>query len=148
LPKILHRQYGTLFALLLKEDEMRIVLSLFALLATITSAGAIDFNQTFAQLDGSPILGSDGKPSDAKLYIVAENALLASYEDEKALSGEEKLKRYMLAQKIEIDARNSKPDTELTADEIALLKRLVAKAYGPLIVGQAWKMIDPAEGKK
>jgi len=38
-------------------------------------------------------------------------------------------------------------ETELTAQDIALLKNLIAKVYDPLVVGQAWAILDPASVK-
>ena len=77
------------------------------------------------------------------LAVIAENALLQAYSDEQNLSGEEKIKRYALARKI---ADN--PKTDLSAEEIALLKKLIAKSYNPLITGQSWHMLDPASVPK
>lgn len=39
-------------------------------------------------------------------------------------------------------------DPTLTADEITLIKKLVAKAYNPLVVGRTWELLDPASVPK
>ena len=59
----------------------------------------------------------------------------------KELKGEEKVERYELAKSI----HKSGPLVDLQSEQISLLKRLIARAYGPLTVGQAWKILDPHE---
>lgn len=117
-----------------------------ALLALSVPAYAADFSAPILMIDGkTPMRESqDEKSPVLTLAIVAENALLASYQDETNLSGEEKLKRFRLAEKI----ASQKGDITLTAEEIALIKKLVAKAYNPLIVGDMVKAIDPASMPK
>jgi hypothetical protein len=39
-------------------------------------------------------------------------------------------------------------DFEMTVEQIALCKKLVAKLYNPLIVYRVWNVLDSAEGKK
>jgi len=72
------------------------------------------------------------------------NSLYGQYEDEKFLSGEEKMKRYFLAEKI----WKVQGEIDLSAEEITLLKRLVAAAYNILIVGRVYELIDPIEQEK
>jgi len=87
-------------------------------------------------LDGEVIL--DQKSEPATVRGVAIEALFATFKDEENLSGEEKLKRWELASKIK-----ASPDpVELAVEEVALLKKLIGKAYGALIVGQAWKVLE------
>ncbi len=64
------------------------------------------------------------------------NSLMGVYDDEKNLSGEDKVKRYDLATKIQ-----SFSELEATPEEVSLIRKLVAKAYSPLVVGQVWKML-------
>ena len=59
----------------------------------------------------------------------------------KELNGEEKVERFELAKNI----HKSGPLIDLQSEQISLLKRLIARAYGPLTVGQAWKVLDPHE---
>lgn len=113
-----------------------------ATIALSAPALAADFSATINNLDGSSMKKED--KSSLTLEEVATTALLSSYQDEQALDGVEKNKRFWLAKKI-----HDKPkDPVLTADEIALIKRLVAKAYNPLVVGQAWTLLDPASVPK
>ena len=90
-------------------------------------------------LDGEILPDMKGEP--ATVRGVAIEALFAQFKDEENLSGEEKLKRWELASKIKAD-----PDpVDLTVEEVALLKKLIGKAYGAIIVGQAWKVLEGGE---
>ena len=119
---------------------MRKLLLAAFLLAPLTSF-AIDFTTPMLQLDGKPVLDKDG--GGISLSSIVENALLSPYTDEAALAGEEKIKRYLLATKVH-DAANTHQQPVFTSDEVTLIKKLVAKSYTPLIVGQVWKLLDPA----
>lgn len=105
----------------------------------------IDFNTKFKDLDGNEVkdrqMGLDGKftESVATLGRVAANALLAMTDADKDMTGETKVKRYDLAMRI------VKGEASLKAEEIADIKAAIGKHYTPLIVGQAWKMLDPGE---
>jgi hypothetical protein len=120
----------------------RTILAAVALAAMFSASptAAIDFATPLAQLDGQPFVAQDGKPITMTLATVAETALLASYQDEQNLSGEDKVKRFVLATKIHGAAK----DLPLTSDEVSLVKKLIGKSYNPLIVGQAWRLLDPA----
>ncbi len=85
-------------------------------------------------LDGSAIVGTDGNPAVLKGVIV--DALMAVFQDEPNLSGEEKMKRFLLAEKVYNGVG------EYSAEEVALMKKLIGKAYTPIIVGQAWKILE------
>lgn len=95
----------------------------------------IDFSTIIKNLDDTPIQ-EEGK--SITLSIVVCNALLASYPDEQGLSGEEKVKRFRLA---EIASKGN--SNNLSVENIALIKRLVAKAFGPLVVGRVYSILDP-----
>jgi hypothetical protein len=120
---------------------MKIALVAIALASISSTAYAIDFATPITQIDGTTPLRSEGdKGKIITLGDVAENALLGSFPDEQNLKGEDKIKRYAIARKIE----DQRKDPVLTADEIALIKTLIAKAYNPLVTGHAWKLLDPA----
>ena len=72
------------------------------------------------------------------LTTVALNALLNTYEDERSLTGKEKADRMQLALKIN---KNPK-EADLTIEQMKLVKDLIGKAYGPLIVGRAYEMLE------
>ena len=96
----------------------------------------VSFKQYLVDFNGV-ILKTD-KQQSLTLRIATVNALLAQFADEVSLSGEEKMVRFELALKI-----NSELDpVTITAEEIALIKKLIAKAYATLIVGQAWKLLE------
>lgn len=114
-----------------------------ALLALPVPAYAVDFSHSILQLDGTPMrIGDAEKGKIFTLADVAENALLADYRDETSLEPAEKLKRFTLAQKIE--AHRAGGDLSLTADEIAMIKKLVGKAYNALVLGRVTEFLDPA----
>lgn len=90
-----------------------------------------------------PIRDFDGNESaDATVAKACINALIAVYPDEDNLSGEDKVRRAFLAQRIHIN-----PKIDLTAEEVVLVKSLVSKAFSPLVVLRIWEAIDPASVK-
>ena len=114
-----------------------------AIVLAANQAFAVDFTQQITQFDGSDLMGTDGKPTRLTLESVAENALLAKYQDEPNLSGEEQMRRFSLARKIHDQTK----DPALTPEDLALIKKLVAKVYGPLVVGEVWTELDKAVSK-
>lgn len=105
----------------------------------------IDFKQPLNDLDGVPITearaGADGQPA---VFVVtlgraAVNALMAVLPEDQTKSGEDKLKAFLLAEKV------NNAVVALSVEEIALLKARIAKGYGPLIVGRAWRLLDPVQ---
>lgn len=90
------------------------------------------------------LAGEDLTNGDSKEVLtvatIACNALLAAFEDERNLSGEDKVKRFKLACRIQ----GADLPVEMTPEEAALIKKLVAKLYGPLVTGQVWELIDGA----
>jgi len=100
-----------------------------------------NFDTTFKQLNGDDL--KDGGAATAgvdavlSLKVVSVNSLLAPFEVDKNLSGEEKLRRYLLATKIHAGG-----EVDLTAEDISLLKLLIGRGYSALIVGQAFLMLE------
>jgi len=72
------------------------------------------------------------------LRDATKQALLSIFQDEQGLTGDEKVKRYDLYLKV----KDTVDPAELTAEDISLIKKLIGKAYGVLIVGQAFKMLE------
>jgi hypothetical protein len=109
-----------------------------------TASWAVDFTTKLTQIDGSPFLDGAGKPEEKQttLATIAVNALLAAYPDEQTppLPAEEKVKRFALAEKVQLHPS----DAQLTVDEVALIKKLIGKGYPALVVGEAWRVLDPA----
>jgi hypothetical protein len=108
-----------------------------ALLACLiaTPALATDFSVVLKDQDGKILKIRD---KDATLGRVCAEALFSPFPNDKEITGEEKFKRGMLGTKL----ANAGEET-LTAEEIALVKKVVGQAYGPFIVVQAWQMLDP-----
>ena len=97
----------------------------------------IDFSKQILSLDGKPVkFGENDK--QATLGKVCIEALSLNHHDEQNLSGEEKMKRYLLARRIYAAA----PDIELKSEEIAELKKLTAKILGPIHLGPVWQYLE------
>ncbi len=77
-----------------------------------------------------------GKP--LTLSSIAVEALQAQFDDERQLSGDDKLKRWKLAVKV----HGAAEPVELSAEDIALIKRLVGKAYSAAVVGPAFLALE------
>ena len=93
---------------------------------------------------GEPVMegeGENAKPVMLKVSLarVAKRVLLTTFEDEKNLDADEKLKRWNLAQKIN---RGSK---SVSTEEVSLLKKLIAKAFSPAILGPAFTILEGEE---
>lgn len=91
----------------------------------------------------TPILDLEGKPckvgeKETTLGTVVIEALMAVFPDEQNLLGETKLKRFRLA---EVAIKGGEQD--LSVDDVSMIKALVGKAYGPLVVGRVYDMLDP-----
>ncbi len=130
----------------------------------------IDVNYIFLNLDGTKIPEGppemeevDGKQVEKKippfrLRKMCANVLLGSraeeikcprcntpFEKPETLTGEQKLERLELAQRI----YNSKDGlVELGTKEIELLKKRINLFYPSLTCGQAWQILDPHSDKK
>jgi hypothetical protein len=98
-----------------------------------------NFEQPIHDINDQPILPTGAEDGKYLLLThVALNALLATYEDERSLTGKEKADRMQLALKI-----NKRPkEVDITAEQLAKLKELIGKAYGPLIVGRAYEILE------
>lgn len=99
----------------------------------------IDFSQEITGVDGTKLMEASDKPLTLRAASVL--ALIAQYEDEKHMDAREKFTRGLMATRIQ----RAKVPVELKVDEVATLKRLVGKAFGPAVVVAAWPLLDPAE---
>jgi hypothetical protein len=93
----------------------------------------VDFAAPILDLKGGALIENG---EQVTLGAIASNALLAAYRDEADLAGEEKVKRYKLAVIAE-------GEQDLSVEQVVLLKKLIAKAFAPLIVGRAYELLDP-----
>ncbi len=96
----------------------------------------VDFLQQLKDINGELIKDEKGNIADLQHFAV--NALLAVFNDEQNLAGTEKVNRWQLAIKI----KNSNDDTEFSVEDVALVKKLIGKAYSAVVVGQAWAMLE------
>lgn len=85
-------------------------------------------------LHGEAMNGAGGPLT---LRSACVDALLGAYQDEVALPGEEKYRRFQLATKL-----SSSDEVDLTAEEITQLKKLVGKAWSPLVVGRVYELLE------
>ena len=123
------------------------VVSLFlALVMALASPSyAIDFSVIVTDLKNEPITerSADGKLYPLTLGQLCSNALLSTYEDERNLQAQEKIKRFKLAMKLSDTNGNPAKDVSLTPAEISEITTLAAKLYPPLVVGKILQIIDP-----
>lgn len=106
----------------------------------------IDFSAPIRDLKGNDIpIEENGKQVSDKTTLgsVAIMALLATFSDEKDVSGAEKVKRFKLANAIE-DALAMSGKLDVTVEQAALVARVIDKGFPPLVVGRAHEIIDGA----
>jgi len=97
----------------------------------------IDFDAFLFNMDGTNLKDvTTGKERDCRLSTVCVNALLGENPHNR-ISGEEKLKRYILATKI-----YKAGVQEVSAEEVSLMKQLIGEFYPPLITGQSMMMLE------
>ena len=115
-----------------------------------------DFGKELVNYDGETIMRPKNtkaapKPGErpeevpATLGWAATQALVALYEDERSLSGDEKFSRFTLAQRI---AKGGV--VEVSIDEVKTIKDMMAKHWSTPIVGASWPIFDdplPAAAK-
>lgn len=98
----------------------------------------INYAATLNDFLGEPIMDGEGDKRKAiTLGIVCCNALLANYPDEQGLSGTEKVNRFNLARhaaKGEV--------TEISVENVALIKMLLAKGFSTMTVGCAYELLE------
>lgn len=104
----------------------------------------IDFSQELQTIKGDePLMQKDEKTKEDKPMTLADicvQALLAPYSDEPGLSADDKITRYKIASAIAKTPEGDK--TSVQAKDIDMIKNLIAKAYAPLVVGQASAMLE------
>lgn len=112
----------------------------------------VNFETILTTLDNEPIqippegqstcqlCGHIKEPEDLTLEKVAIVSLFNVKQDE---SADNKLKRYILAQRIK-----QHPIVELSSEDITFIRKEVANAYGPLVYGRVSEILDPTEVEK
>jgi len=105
----------------------------------------INVTQHLVDLDGKPLVQPqqscptcgqtiEGVPLTLRLVCTAS---LVAPQANQELSGDESVKRYQLAMRI-----YNEDEPDLSLDERKLTRDLIAKRYGPLVVGQVWGMLE------
>lgn len=86
----------------------------------------------------------DGTPQSLTMREVCIEALLSTYPDEAQLTGQEKFARYKLARSLEenLATVEDTPLTQVSSEDVVLLKGLIAKKYVPLVIGQAFEILE------
>lgn len=97
----------------------------------------VDFSRVFKTLKGKDVIGESG--CGLTLEELSCNLLVGMQEEDKNVSGSDKVKRYKLAQRIS----GAEKPVGLDSEEITLLKDLFGRSASPLIVGQAFEWLDP-----
>lgn len=104
------------------------------LIAQPARAIEINFGTVLTDIDDQPI--KDGEKV-LTLGRAAAVALMLQSPEDSALPGDEKAKRGHLATLV----YPAKP-MDLSVDDIALIKKLIGRAYGPIVVTRAYPLLD------
>ena len=111
----------------------------------------IKLNHVFKTFDGEALKETirtgrkdeKGNPSIEQVELtmkrVCQNVLLIEKRDGKPSTPEEKFNRHNLA----LEIHNADDEIDLSVDDVKLLKDLIGEVGTPLIVGQAWAILDP-----
>jgi len=100
----------------------------------------IDFGFVFVDADGKSLLDEgDKEKRPLTLKKIAVLSLVNMRMAEK-ISGSEKYERYKLFKKID----RHDGVVEISEEERAMLRSLIGDFYGPLVMGQAWDILDSA----
>ena len=107
----------------------------------------INVTQQLTELDGTPMVTGKqvcqvcgsvvGESMPMTVRLAATRALTAAYRDEQNLAGDEKVARFHLALRL-----TDETEPDLKAEDIVLIKTLVGKMYGPVVVGHMWGILD------
>lgn len=100
----------------------------------------IDLDTVLCDLKGVPLKETPEK--DFTLGAACCTALLNPFSDEQNLDPKEKFNRYKLAQKI-----SDGGERDLSVEDVATLKKLIGKAFPPLVVGRCYDILDPESPK-
>lgn len=92
----------------------------------------VNLDTLIRDLSGDPI-------SDLTAKKIMVDALLVTLEEDARLTGEQKIKNFTLAQRVSCGG-----EVELIAEDIALIKSRVARAFNTLVTGRVWELLDPA----
>lgn len=108
----------------------------------------VDVTQVITDLDGKAL--EDKRPDhkkgddipDLTLKSTLTSCLMGNFDDEKDLSGAEKLKRFNLANSINAAEKTYK----FGGEDLVLIKKLVAKATAIVVSGRVFNMLEEQSG--
>jgi len=95
----------------------------------------VNINQKLKNLEGAQLKNETGKEMDLRETML--QALLSMVEGDDRMSGSDKVKIWVLSQKI----HGSNGELEIDVEDVALIKERIGKLFMPMVVGQAWEMI-------
>ena len=95
----------------------------------------IDLQQKILSVDGIKALQNTETKLELTLKDVCINAILQPGKDD---TGKQKAEAYELFVKIRVCPK----EIELTSEEIVQIKKKIGLIYMPLILGQAWNMLE------
>ncbi len=111
------------------EDQTRSLLSqIKGLVVQGDTQGAIDAADAIL-----------AKTEPLTIRTVIGNALMQQVDGDANDTGEVKVKRWQLAQKV-----YGPDEIELTAEDVTMAKDRIGKMYGAIVVGPAFSLLDPA----
>lgn len=98
-----------------------------------------NFSVPFTDIDGGEVFEKDNNGNNKKVMIstLVVNSLLGTYPDESNISGEDKIKRFCLAERV-----NEGGLREYTTEELVLIKNLAAKAFSTLATARIWNVCE------
>lgn len=102
----------------------------------------IQMNQVLRTVMGTELMrqNPDTKATEVMtLRMVCAESLLTYFSDEMNIPAEEKHKRFKLAQRITM---SQDEPVKLTVEELTLVKKLVGRLYGPVVVGPAFDLLE------
>lgn len=103
----------------------------------------IDFGYKFKTFDGKPLSKGRDVEGDQTLGDVCVDCLAgtvpANTTKPKQLTGASSIAQFHLAE----DIHNAKEPLDVSVSNIKLLKDLIEERYIPLVVAQAWEILDP-----
>lgn len=103
----------------------------------------LNFNTVLVDHEGKAITDSiaaqsnGGVTKDLTLGNAAIYALNSTFQDEQSLDSNEKFNRGRLAYDI-----YKTPELDLKAEDIAIVKKVIGKLFSPLVVFQAFNILD------
>ena len=103
----------------------------------------VDFSSELLNYNGAPIVAdaNGGKSMSATLGWVCCAALVATVQGQQ-LAPEQHLKQFTLAQRIHAVLMDGSGQLELSVEDVAHLRQLVAKVWGVSVAGAALLLLD------